>query len=342
MTRDIVDGLWAQPEGIADETLGSRWFALPGLVDSHAHFAAPIGEDWKTDPYEMAVERAGLALRSGVLLALDKGWSNLNTVDLIDRVPPEDRPDIEAAGIINAVEGGYWPNFAHDLTPETFEAGMSHSVEEGRGWVKLVGDWPRRGVGPVANFNESQLRRAVEIAVAGNARVAIHTMAREAPSMAVRAGVHSIEHGLFLERDDLELLGERGGMWVPTIVRMEAVVTQLGEASTGGKLVLEGLANVARLMPEAAEAGVFLLAGTDVTIGSNDVAVETLKMVEYGLPVADALRAVSVSGYQATGRTAAFEVGAPADAVLFPANPLDEITVLAHPAAVIRKGRLLG
>ncbi len=337
-----MDGLWSEPTGDPERTIGQDSFALPGLVDSHAHFAAPIGKDWKTDPYENAVDRAKHALDSGVLLALDKGWSNLNTLKLIESIDPAQRPEIEAAGIINAVEGGYWPDFARELTRATFDDGIRQSAEEGSGWVKLVGDWPRKGQGPLANFDEDQLRRAVELAAEAGARVAIHTMAREAPGMAVRAGVHSIEHGLFLREDDLALLGSRGGMWVPTIIRMEAVVAQLGEGSSGGKLLLEGLDNVRKLMPLAAEAGVHLLAGTDVTIGAHDVALEALKMVEYGLPVERAIAAVSVSGYEATGRSAAFDVGNPANAVLFDDNPLRDVSVLGRPESVIRLGEVRG
>jgi imidazolonepropionase-like amidohydrolase len=339
--RDIVGGRWADSDGIADQTVGDRSFALPGLVDSHAHFAAPIGKDWKTDSYDNAVVRARQAVNTGVLLALDKGWSNLNTVTLLESIDPEFRPDIEAAGIINAVAGGYWPDFARELTRETFEDGIRSSVEEGRGWVKLVGDWPRKGEGPVANFDEAQMRRAVEIADEGGARVAIHTMAREAPGMAVRAGVHSIEHGLFLDPADIASLGARGGMWVPTIIRMEGVIAQLGDTSSGGKLLIEGLENVRRLMVQAVEAGVHLLAGTDVTVGAHDVGLEAVKLVEYGLPVELALDAVSVSGYLATGRSTGFEVGSPADAVLFAVNPLSEISVLGHPEMVIRGGKVL-
>jgi imidazolonepropionase-like amidohydrolase len=341
VVRDIVEGRWADSAGVADQNVGERSFALPGLVDSHAHFAAPIGKDWKTDTYDNAVVRARQAVNAGVLLALDKGWSNLNTVKLLENVDPEFRPDIEAAGIINAVADGYWPDFARELTRETFEDGIRISVEEGSGWVKLVGDWPRRGQGPVANFDEGQMRRAVQIAAEGGSKVAIHTMAREVPGMAVRAGVHSIEHGLFLSSADIASLGARRGMWVPTIIRMEAVIAQLGETSSGGKLLVEGLENVRRLMVEAVEAGVHLLAGTDVTVGAHDVALEALKLVEYGLPVELALDAVSVSGYEATGRSTGFEVGSLANAVLFAVNPLTEISVLGHPEMVIRGGRVL-
>ena len=341
--RDIVDGCWQEPgAGIPDIEIGRDWYALPGLVDSHAHLAAPIGKDWRSDSFEDAAGRARQAVESGVLLALDKGWSDLHTIEVIESIPDRDRPDIEAAGIINAVPDGYWPDFARELTVDNFEEGIRQSIEEGWGWVKLVGDWPRRGIGPVANFDEGQLRSVVEMTVAAGSKVAIHTMAREAPAMAVRAGVHSIEHGLFLDEVSLDLLGSRHGMWVPTIIRMEAVVAQLGGSSSGGRLVVEGLENVRRLMPMAAEAGVHLLAGTDVTVGTHDVALEALKMVEYGLPVEAALDAVSRSGLRATGRPSDFEVGSPANAVFFPGNPRSDISILRHPSAVVRMGHLLG
>lgn len=336
--RDVVDGKWAIPDGDADEEFGHGMFALPGLTDGHAHFAAPIGKDWKTDTIDDAKGRVDQALRAGVLLALDKGWSNLDTIEIIKTVPPEHRPEIEAAGIINAVSGGYWPDFARELDVTGFEAGIDQSIAEGGGWVKLVGDWPRRGQGPVANFTEAELSRVVEMAGADGQRVAIHTMGREVPSMAVQAGIHSIEHGLFLSEEDLDALGSRGGMWVPTVLRMEAVVNQLGAGSSGGKLLLEGLENVARLLPLAAEAGVRLLAGTDVTIGAHEVALEAQRLAELGLPGEMALNSVSTSAYEATGRPFSFELGSTADVVMFSENPLEDLGVLSHPVVVMRMG----
>lgn len=341
MVRDIHDGVWVERSGDADTTLGQGLYALPGLIDGHAHFSAPVGVDWKSDSLENAKRRVAAALEAGVLLAFDKGWSDLHTIEIIDQVAPNLRPEIEAAGIINAVKEGYWPKFARELAASNFDSGVAESLAESRGWIKFVGDWPRRGVGPVSNFTEGQLRSAVVAAEASGSRVAIHTMGRDTPTVAVRAGVHSIEHGLFLTDNDLDLLGARNGMWVPTISRMEAVIAQLGAESSGGKLLIEGLENVRRLMPLAAEAGVHLLAGTDVTIGAHDVALEAQRLVDYGLPVDRALHAVSTAAFDATGRPSAFEVGTSANAVLFPANPLAEFAVLSRPSHVIRLGSLV-
>lgn len=340
VTRDVVDGRWTEPEGDAETVIGEGTWALPGLVDAHSHIARER-LDYLSGDLAGAEERARESLRSGVMLLLDKGWLDDTAIQVARRVPEEERPDIEAAARIIANEGGYMKDVALEVGEGTFDEAIRDQARRGDGWVKLVGDWPRKGLGAVANFTEDQLRQAVEIAAEEGARVAIHTMARDVPSMAVRAGVHSIEHGLFLTADDVEALAARGGMWVPTILRVEHTIAQLGTESTGGRLLAEGLENVRRLLGLASEAGAHVLAGTDLVGTPTNVASEALKLIEYGLPAAEAVRAVSSSGLAATGRATDFAPGSPANAVLFPSNPYDEPDVLKHPTAVIRLGRLV-
>jgi imidazolonepropionase-like amidohydrolase len=337
----VVDGQWANPTGASATILGEGLWAVPGLVDGHAHFSAVEGVDWVTDG-EGVVRRAAEALAGGVMLALDKGWMDLTTIEIISRTGLSDRPDIEAAGVINTVEGGYWPGFGRKVGSGQMREVVAEAAAESMGWVKLIGDWPRQGQGPVANFTESELGIAVTVAEDLGARVAIHTMAREVPSMAVRAGVHSIEHGLFLTESDLVELGARGGMWVPTILRMEAVIEQLGADSSGGRLLREGVENAATLLDTAVEAGVHVLAGSDLAVGTGAVAAEAIRLLELGMSPALVVAAVSTSGYRATRRPSEFDIGTPANAVLYAEDPVTDPRMLAHPRHVVRLGRVLG
>lgn len=159
--------------------------------------------------------------------------------------------------------------------------------------------------------------------------------------MAVAAGVQSIEHGLFLSEPDLAALGERSGMWVPTLLRVEETISQLGVESTGGRLMQEGLDNIKRLMPLAFEAGVQVLAGTDLMGSPSNVAAEAVRLGDFGLTNRQVVQSVGRAGFEATGRSAEFEVGSPANAVLFPVDPCRELGVLAHPAIIIREGVLI-
>jgi imidazolonepropionase-like amidohydrolase len=338
--RDVVDGRWASASGEREATIGEGLWALPGLTDAHAHLAS-AQLDFAPGDLAGAVQRARESLKAGVTLILDKGWSDDTTIRVIEETPAQERPDIEAAEQVIAGADGYVPGFGHEVGEAEFEDAVRKKARAGAGWVKLIGDWPRRGVGPVSPFNETQLRAAVEIAGTEGARVAIHTMAREVPSAAVAAGVHSIEHGLFLDEDDLEVLGSRSGMWVPTVLRCEATIGQLGESSTGGKLLTEGLERVRRLLPLAVEAGVLVLPGTDLIGSPADVAAEAMKLSEYGLTNTQVVEAVSKSGFVGTGRSVDFIVGSPADAVFFDDNPVESLAVLEHPRLVLRMGKVV-
>jgi hypothetical protein len=297
--------------------------------------------DFQPGDIEESGGRAREALKAGVGLILDKGWDDLTVVHMLDEVSPHERPDIEAAGVILTVEGGFWAGFGRTVDPQRIGEEAALAATEGRGWVKLIGDWPRKGIGPLANFSEEELTEAVSAARANGARVAVHTMAREVPSMAVRAGVDSIEHGLFLSSGDLEALGRRGGCWVPTVVQVEAVIAQLGYRSSGGRILLEGLDNVVANLKKAVEAGVHVLTGTDLAIGTREVAREAVRLWELGMAPPAVVDAVSWSGYRATGRDATFAVGAPANAVIYDDDPIADPGVLLHPARVIRMGRLV-
>lgn len=339
MVRDIVDGRWAEPEGGADRQVGEGLWVLPGLVDAHAHVASDTL--FQPGDFESALERLRDTLGGGVTLILDKGWDDDTAIRAVAAVPPEERPDVEAAAGILAVDGGYYPGFGRVIAADDLGTAATEQARAGLGWVKLIGDWPRKGVGPVANFETGQLRAAVDAAEAVGARVAIHTMARDVPSFAVAAGVHSIEHGLFLEEDDLDPLGTRSGMWVPTVLRVEATIDQLGVESSGGRLLAEGLDRLERLLPLAIEAGVHVLAGTDLVGRPRDVAAEAIRLASYGLSNAQVVAAVSTAPRFALGRDISFAVGEPADAVWFLDNPLQSLEVLSHPSNIVRLGRLI-
>ena len=157
--------------------------------------------------------------------------------------------------------------------------------------------------------------------------------------MAVRAGVDSIEHGLFLSDHDLEMLGARGGCWVPTVVQMEATISQLGERSSGGRLLIEGLENV-RARLGAVDAGVHVLTGTDLVIGSHEVARGGPSLGDgTGAGGRDRRRLlVGFPGYRPSVGVRRRRSG---NAVLFSENPISNPRALTDPAVVIRLGRVV-
>jgi imidazolonepropionase-like amidohydrolase len=321
----------------------SKGYALPGLVDAHAHLQAGGVDEMVSagapDPAKLA-DNARAQVAGGVLLIADKGSKSDVTLDFLHTVP-NDRPELHMAGEILVVEGGYYPGFGRVIDPDEAGAHAARAAATAASWVKFIGDWPRRGLGSIENFTRDQFAVAVAAAHAGGARVAVHTMGRNTPSNAVAAGVDSIEHGLFLTRDDLMSLGDRRGAWVPTVVAMEAVAATLRRGSSGRRLINEGLENVRALLPGAVAAGVHVLAGTDLALPHGAVAREAVRLVEYGMTPEEVVSSTIFGGYDYLGTTRGFTPGDRADVVCVPGDPREVPSVLLEPMLIMRLGRVV-
>jgi imidazolonepropionase-like amidohydrolase len=338
----LSDGRIA-PEGPTDETLDLRHlYALPGLGDGHLHLAARSIADFVVQPdsvdMDEVLSKAAAQLRAGVVAAIDKGDKDGSVLAVLDE-PPQRRPQLEMAGPIHRAPDGYYPGVGIEAGGGKL-AGLA-APPAGADWFKIIGDWPRRGVGAVPSYTETDLRAAVGAAHSSGRRVAIHTMAPNTPTLAVRAGVDSIEHGLFLTADDLGMLGERGGFWVPTLVAMEEMVELLGADSSGGRLISSGLENIRDLLPEASRVGVKVLAGSDLGGADGAIAREAIRFVDYGLDPSDAFAAVTTSVHAAIGKPHGFSVGDPADVVCVEGDPTVDISALERVRLVIRLGRIV-
>jgi imidazolonepropionase-like amidohydrolase len=158
---------------------------------------------------------------------------------------------------------------------------------------------------------------------------------------AVDSGVDSIEHGLFLSADDLPVLAARNGAWVPTILGAESIIGFLGAGSTGGKLLAAGIRNVRELLPEAERLGATVLAGTDLAVPHGRVALEAIRLHEFGLSMPAALHAATRAAYDYLGVAREFTPGSIADVVFVRDDPREYLETLLDPAMIIRSGRFI-
>ena len=93
----------------------------------------------------------------------------------------------------------------------------------------------------------------------------------------------------------------------------------------------------------AYEAGVPIYAGTDAggSLAHGDIAGEVRELASYGIPAEDALGAASWRAREWLGWNATLEEGAPADLVVYDANPIDDLSVLDRPTCVMLRGRVV-
>lgn len=336
----------AVDDGPIDERLDTAdWFAIAGLADCHAHLSSEstdhTHERVDGDALEQVViDHAWAQLQGGVFLVADKGSHSEVSLRILDQ-PPASRPDLSMAGRIVTAPGGYYGGFGIEVDEADLVAAVSDVTGGGAEWVKLIGDWPRKGVGAIPNYTEEGFAAAVRVAHDAGCRVAIHTCAPETATLAVAAGIDSIEHGLFLTADDVVALGARGGAWVPTIAAMEGIRDMLGAESSGGKLFVDGLNNVRDLIGGAADAGVTVLAGTDLYLAHGGVAGEALKMAEYGMDPAAVFTAMTDAAYEHLGVARGFAPGQAADVLFVDGDPREDLAVLGDPKLIIRHGQIV-
>ena len=333
----VERGLWSRRvDGEPIDLTGL--VACSGLADAHIHLSSDQPDFVPSDP-ERIRSRMVAELAGGVFLCLDKGWSDSGVLAILDD-PLAERPALRAAGPIVAGPGGYYPGAVDEVAPEDLVARVASHPRTG-GWLKLIGDWPRKGIGAPPSFGLEPLTAAVDAAHAAGLRAAIHTMAPETPSIAVQAGVDSIEHGLYLTDDDVRALGARAGAWVPTVRQVERVIRQVGPERTGGRMLAEGLDRVRSVAGLAARSGVTVLAGSDFGVPQGRIGEEAVGLTEYGFGSEVAVRAVTSAAFDYVGEPHGLDQGFPADIVAFDTNPHESIEALVKPRFVMRRGRIL-
>lgn len=177
-------------------------------------------------------------------------------------------------------------------------------------------------------------------------RTAAHCEGLAGTELAIEAGIDTVEHGFHLhERPDLlDRMARDGTVLVPTLDFLHHVAES--DAWTP-ELEAQGVANLDRAqetLDRARAAGVTIAAGSDGVTAAG-LARELERLVEHGLPAAQALVAATHAGALALGIESAvgsIEPGLRADVIVVDGDPLDDIGLLGRPeriALVLRNGR---
>ncbi|HEX2858400.1 MAG TPA: amidohydrolase family protein [Propionibacteriaceae bacterium] len=326
----------AIPEAV---TFSERAWILPGLVDAHCHIG--LGSQGPVDA--VTAETQALTDRdAGTLLVRDAGSpSDTRWIDERD-----DLPDVIRAGRHLARPRRYLRNYAEEVEPGDLVAAVERQVARGDGWVKLVGDWIDRDAGDLAPlWPDDVAAAAIARAHALGARVTAHCFGEQSVAQLVRAGIDGIEHGTGLDAATIDLMAARGVSLVPTMVNLEnfpAIADQAEPKFPRYAAHMRALyARRFDTIASAVEAGVPVYAGTDAggTVPHGLIGREIELLTRVGGPEF-ALGAASWRARRWLGRPLLTD-GAPADLVVYGADPRRDPRVLTHPDAVFLKGRLV-
>jgi imidazolonepropionase-like amidohydrolase len=200
-----------------------------------------------------------------------------------------------------------------------------------------------------AHFRPAELEALVEEATAAGVWVMAHAQGADGIKNAVRAGIRSIEHGIFLDDEGIEMMLARGTWFVPTLVATQGVI----DAPEAGVQLPPAIIDKARSVVErhraafrsAVQAGVRIAMGTDSGVTPHGRNLRELAlMVEGGMAPAAALEATTRSAAQllgVDGDLGTIEAGKVADLVLVSGDPLAVDDLDTRIEAVWKDGRLV-
>ena len=322
------------------ETICTGGWVLPGFIDAHCHIGLkPDG--WANEDEQ--VQQAILNRDAGALLLRDAG-SPVDTRHLQDR---EELPRLIRAARHIARPRRYIRYLGVEVEPEDLVAEVEKQSALGDGWIKLAADWIDRDAGDLTpTWPDDVLMQAIGRAHELGVRVAAHVFGEDALPGLIAAGLDSIEHGTGLTDDLLDTVAAKGIAVVPTLINID---TFPEIADSGAGKFPKYARHMRRLygtswdrVRRAYEAGVPIYTGTDAggSLLHGRIRDEISALVQAGIPQAEVIAQASWRGRNWLGYPG-LEEGAPADLVVYPADPRTELGTLFEPSRIVLRGRVI-
>jgi imidazolonepropionase-like amidohydrolase len=347
------------PEGAG--RLPSREFPgatlLPGLVDAHVHLVASGDPDLaaglpKTEAERTlaAVVNARRNLDRGVTLVRDLGAPRAEAV-LVGRAVEEGAlagPRVVAAGPAVTMTGGHIPYLGRVTDGvDAMRAAVRANLALGARCIKVVatGGVLTPGVDPrKPAYTQAELDALVDEAHRLGLTVAAHAIGEGGVAAALRAGVDSIEHGMFLDEAAIELLLATGARLSATFSAPYGILSGPSVPGWIKDRARPAAEAQARSFQAAVQAGVPVVAGTDAGTPDNHhggVAREVGFMVEAGLDVLRGVRAATAEGADLLGvdDRGVLQRGAAADVLVAGGDVAADVAALQRVVAVFQDGR---
>jgi imidazolonepropionase-like amidohydrolase len=343
-----------------DESIDcSGQLVTPGLIDCHVHFMADGDFSPNTHldtPFSMkffqAAERMQRTLACGVTTVREAGGSDLGVKEAQEHgliAGPRMQVSITILsqtgghGDTWAVCGAHMPGMmdAHPGRPHNIVDGpdeMRRKVRElvraGADVIKVCtsgGVLSRRDDPQHAHFLADELDVLVAEATAAGRFVMAHAQATDGIKNAIRAGIRSIEHGIFLDDEAIQMMLDAGTYLVPTLIAPLGVLDAEARGVSLPTVILDKARAVVDIHREsirrAIDAGVKIAMGTDSGVTPHGQNLRELaQMADLGMSPTAAFEsstriAAELMGVEADLGT--LEVGKLADAVMFSGTDLD-------------------
>ncbi len=212
---------------------------LPGLIDVHTH----LTDDNNFDPYHelstsvamsalIGARNAKVTLEAGFTTVRNVGAAGYADVDLRDAINEGliEGPHMQVSGPLVGITGGHCDDnllpYAYHQTADGVADGVEavqHKVREiikyGADLIKIcaTGGVLSKGDDPQASqYTLEEMKAIVADAHRLGRKVAAHAHGSQGILWATEAGVDSIEHGSYMNDEDIAAMKQHGTYFVPT------------------------------------------------------------------------------------------------------------------------------
>ena len=342
---------------------------LPGLIDMHTHLIGDptlggynsIGETREAAAI-IGVVNAEKTLMAGFTTVRNVGAGDFADVALRDAINDGlvPGPRMFVSGPPVSIIGGHCAD--HNLLPNDFHilgegvatgpwemrAKVRTNIKYGADLIKTcsTGGVFSKGTVPGAEQNTiEEMQAIVAEAHQRGLKVASHAHGNAGIKNAIKAGVDTIEHASYLDKEAISMAKSRGVYLAMDIYNTE--YTQ-SEGRKNGELeeFLKKDADIAEIQREsfreAAKAGAKIVYGTDSGVYPHgDNGKQFFWMVKYGMTPAEAIRSATTLAAEALGKEkelGRISAGYAADLIAVDGDPLADVTVLEKIGFVMKDG----
>jgi imidazolonepropionase-like amidohydrolase len=346
---------------------------LPGLIDAHTHLTSETSPTGYTDQFRWNISDYAIrstvyarrTLMAGFTAVRNLGDAGNESIALRNAINAGivPGPRIFTAGKAIGSTGGHADStdgYRMDLegnpgpkdgiinsADDAYKAVRQH-YKDGVDVIKIM---PSGGVldesssADNAQMTIEEIKAVVTAAHDYGFTVAAHAHGAEAIRRAVLAGVDSIEHGTFMNDEDMKLMKEHGTWYVPTIIAGKFAEEKAKEGWYPPQVTAKALQVgpiIQATAGKAYKAGVKIAFGTDAGVyphGEN--AKEFEYMVQAGMPPMFVLQAATTHAAELLHKQdelGQIAVGRQADVIAVPGNPLDDITAMQRVSFVMKGG----
>jgi imidazolonepropionase-like amidohydrolase len=339
---------------------------LPGLIDAHTHLT--FANDF--DPYTRlttdtarealnGVRYAKITLEAGFTSVRNVGASGYADVALRDYINAGyiPGPHMQVSGPPLSISGGHCDNnflpAEYHATADGVADGIAavqqrvrQNIKYGADLIKVcaTGGVLSKGDDPQASqYSLEELKALVADAHRLGRKVAAHAHGAEGILFSAQAGVDSIEHGTYIDADDIAAMKKHDTWLVPTLYLITWMRENGHLPAMFQKKMIDVSAVVLENQKKAVAAGVKVALGTDAAVyphGLNAHEVEVY-VTQLGMTPLAALQTGTINAAELMGwskQTGALEAGKWADIIAVDGNPLSDVRTLQNVRFVMKAG----